>query len=540
MLSVLRLLLLGLLFAFASQPAWAAKRIALVVGNNLYENFPDFRQLKKAVNDAKAVSQTLQTGLGFDVRLLTDSSYSDMNRAIKQVEADIEPGSVVFLYFSGHGVAIEGANYLMPSDVPQPVVGEEQRLSGASFPAEQIISRFQKKGAKAVFAVLDACRDNPFENEAGKSVGGGGGLTKMDAAEGVFILFAAGVGQTALDRLSEGDSNPNSVFTRNLLPLLETNGLSQVDLAKKLYSKVKKEAATVGHDQHPAYYDQIEGYITLGQGDAIADSEDPEEVVKSDVQVAVAEPKRIEVKPSTLNKADAQKEIDAITGSWQQYQKSGDVKAYVAAGEKALDLANAVFGENSIQVADASNFMIGALTMANDLEGSIRAARNAVRIYEGELGAENPRVANDKGNLAGRLIQAGKLREAEKLYTEALATYDKKSPGNNVYIGMSNDDFVVLAHLYSGMAILRMDQGKPKEALRVSDKSQNIISALSEQNLIDHGWLYANHASILKRTENCDEAKTFYVKAVKAFKAAKVPTSNADHADALKQSKLAC
>ncbi len=542
MLRLLSLFCFAFLFVLSTQTAYAAKRIALVVGNNLYENFPDFRQLKKAVNDAKAIGETLKSDLEFDVRLLVDSNYSDFNKAIKQVEADIEPGSVVFFYFSGHGIAIDGANYLLPSDVPQPVIGEEQRLAGASFAAEQVISRFQKKGAKAVFAVLDACRDNPFENESGKSAGGGGGLSKMDAAEGVFILFAAGVGQTALDRLSENDPNPNSVFTRNLLPLLETDGLSQVDLAKQLYTRVKKEASTVGHNQHPAYYDQIEGYISLGKADVAAsqDTVAVEDTKPPEVDVALADGGKKDLVVIKRIPAEAQKELEAITNSWQDFQKSGDVKGYVAAGEKALAIAAGTFGEESVQFAQANNFMVGALSMANDIEGAIRAGRIAVRIFEDELGSDHVRVANDKGNLASRLLLVKKFREAEKLYNEALSAYDKKSPGNNVYIGMSEDDFVVLSHLYSGMAKLRIEQGKPKDALRMSDKSQNIISAISDKALIDHGWMYANHAAILKQTGNCDEAQGFFKKATEAFKDAKVLPTQTDYADAIKQAAVKC
>jgi tetratricopeptide (TPR) repeat protein len=342
--------------------------------------------------------------------------------------------------------------------------------------------------------------------------------------------------------LSEGDPNPNSVFTRNLLPLLATDGLSQVDLAKQLYSKVKKEAATVGHDQHPAYYDQIEGYISLGKsseavsGDTVA----VDDTAPAEVDVALADGGKKDLVVTKRNPAEAQKELEAITNSWQDYQKSGDVKGYVAAGENALAIASSAFGEESVQFAQANNFMVGALSMANDVEGAIRAGRIAVRIFEDELGSDHVRVANDKGNLASRLLLVKKFREAEKLFTEALAAYDKKSPGNNVYFGMSEDDFVVLAHLYSGMAKLRFEQGKPKEALRMSDKSQNVISAISEKTLIDHGWMYANHAAILKQTGNCDEARTFFKKAAKAFKDAKVQATQTDYADALKQSAVTC
>ncbi len=262
-----------------------AKRVALVIGNNAYANLPDFRQLQKAVNDARSMRDTLRDDLGFNVNFAENADFRTMNNGFKNFEATVEPGDVVFLFFSGHGVSIGGENYLLPSDIPLPVAGEEQRLIGSSFGAEQLVLRLKKRGARAIFAVLDACRDDPFESENGKAVGGPSGLTKMDAAEGVFILFAAGVRQTALDRLYEADNNPNSVFTRSLIPALKTGGLSQVDLAKRVYKEVKAAAATIGHDQTPAYYDQIDGYVMLKEGEAVSPLElpgkDPAEVAFS-------------------------------------------------------------------------------------------------------------------------------------------------------------------------------------------------------------------------------------------------------------------
>jgi tetratricopeptide (TPR) repeat protein len=532
MIRVIQLICLCLFLGSLSPGALAARQIALVVGNNFYENLPDFRQLKKAANDARAIAETLKSRLGFDVRLLIDGRYSDLNAAIKQVENDIEPGSVVFFYFSGHGVAVDGANYLLPSDVPQPIVGEEQRLAGSSFPAEQIISRFQKRGAKAVFAVLDACRDNPFETESGKSAGGGGGLSQMEAAEGVFILFAAGVGQTALDRLSETDSNPNSVFTRNLLPLLETDGLSQIDLAKKLYSRVKQDAASVGHIQHPAYYDQIDGYISLGK----SDGQSSPQVAPVEQDLALATPTKKDFPLTKLPQDAAQRQLEKI----YQSQTSGDIQTRVTAGETAQSLAAGSFGEDSMQFADASAFLMKALDAAGDTEGAIRAQRRILPIYEENFGGDSRELASARSGLATRLVAVKKLREADKLFDEALKAYDKKSPGNNVYIGMKKDDFIILANIYKGQAELRREQGKLKEALRVSDKALNIISAADDDSLADHGAILAGHAHILSVAGNCADARKFFESATKAFKKARVAVSDPAYADALAQVQKQC
>ena len=85
----------------------------------------------------------------------------------------------------------------------------------------------------------------------------------MDPTEGMFVLFSAGQGQSALDRLSDNDADPNSVFTRTLLAEMEVPGQSMVQIAKKTQAKVRALAAKVDHVQVPAYYDQIVGDLYL-------------------------------------------------------------------------------------------------------------------------------------------------------------------------------------------------------------------------------------------------------------------------------------
>jgi hypothetical protein len=111
--------------------------------------------------------------------------------------------------------------------------------------------------------ILDACRDNPFKTASSRGIGGSRGLGRIDTQEGVFVLYSAGLGQAALDRLNDKDADPNSVFTRTLIKLMEKPGLSMQELAKTTQSEVKKLAATIGQFQMPAYYDQIDGTLTL-------------------------------------------------------------------------------------------------------------------------------------------------------------------------------------------------------------------------------------------------------------------------------------
>ena len=250
-----------------ASPALAAKRVALVIGNNDYENVP---ALKKAVNDAGAISQELAR-LGFDVVSAENVGRRAMSRALVELESKIESGDTALIYFAGHGFAVDGTNYLLPVDVPQAGPGEEGLVRDASFAATGLSDRLQEKGAATVILILDACRDNPFALPGKRSMGLTRGLSRMDPAEGMFVLFSAGQGQSALDRLSETDENPNSVFTRTLLKEMEQPGQSMVQIAKRTQSIVKQLAAKVDHVQVPAYYDQIVGDLYLvPEGAALA------------------------------------------------------------------------------------------------------------------------------------------------------------------------------------------------------------------------------------------------------------------------------
>lgn len=242
-----------------SVPASAAKRVALVVGNNDYRNVAP---LQKAVNDAHAMGEALKA-LGFTVYTAENQTRRAFAETLLAFDQSIEKDDVVFFFFAGHGFEIGGENYLLPTDVPPATAGQEELVRDAAFPAERVVSRFQARGARTAIFVFDACRNNPFERKGVRALAGGGGLAAMTPPEGVFIVFSAGAKQTALDRLSDDDSNPNSVFTRSFIEQLNQPGMSMVQVAKRTQAEVRKLAGGVRHTQTPAYYDQIVGDLVL-------------------------------------------------------------------------------------------------------------------------------------------------------------------------------------------------------------------------------------------------------------------------------------
>jgi hypothetical protein len=248
---------LALAALFSAAAAGAEKRIALVVGNDRYANLADRDQLQKAVGDARAVGHALRQ-IGFEVIEGENLGRQALIDRLDEV-ARQSSGAMVFFFFSGHGVAVDGANYILPADMPEVGEGQITRMKGAAIAEEYITSELVGGGARVAVVVLDACRNNPFAHGGTRGVGGEKGLSPHEPPGGVFSLYAAGRGEAALDRLHDGDPNPNSVFTRALLPALTRPGLDLPALAVEVREEVDRLARSVRHDQRPAYYDGTRG-----------------------------------------------------------------------------------------------------------------------------------------------------------------------------------------------------------------------------------------------------------------------------------------
>jgi formylglycine-generating enzyme required for sulfatase activity len=222
-------------------------------------------QLKKAVNDAQAVGDALQL-LKFQVIRGRDLGRQGMIDKLAELTDRLEPGDTAAFFYAGHGVAIDGVNYLVPTDVPPITIDGEARARGASIAEGYVVAELQKKGVRVALLVLDACRDNPFPHSLTRSVGNTRGLTLPEPARGIFTIYSAGIGQTALDGLAPNDSNRNSVFTRVFLEQLALPGLDLSGLAIEVRNRVaelalsaKDRTGPAPHEQTPAYYDQMIG-----------------------------------------------------------------------------------------------------------------------------------------------------------------------------------------------------------------------------------------------------------------------------------------
>jgi hypothetical protein len=261
---------LAALLMLLALPAHAEKRVALVIGNNDYKNVP---KLQKAVNDARAMGDTLKQ-LGFTVMVAENQNRQQFSQSLLAFDNAVGPGDTAFFFYAGHGFEIAGQNYLLPTDVPAATEGQEELVRDASVLADRIVERLQNRQVRTSILVFDACRNNPFERSGTRAVAGGGGLAPMtQLPEGVFSIFSAGYKQTALDRLSNDDTSPNSVFTRTFAKELLRPGEDLVEVAQHTRKLVSEMADSIGHRQIPAYTDQMVDNVFLngaakGQADA--------------------------------------------------------------------------------------------------------------------------------------------------------------------------------------------------------------------------------------------------------------------------------
>ena len=177
-----------------------------------------------------------------------------MKEVLRQFRQTVQGGDEVVVYFAGHGVQLANTNYLLPVDIRGQ---NEEEVKDESIPLQRILDDMQERRAGFMLAIIDACRDNPFRvaTRAARSRG----LAPTSAATGQMIIFSAGTGQQALDKLGNNDTERNGLFTRLLLREMKKPGLSIDRIVRSVRTEVARLAKTVGHEQTPAVYDQTQG-----------------------------------------------------------------------------------------------------------------------------------------------------------------------------------------------------------------------------------------------------------------------------------------
>ncbi|WP_293865781.1 caspase family protein [uncultured Alsobacter sp.] len=242
--------LLALIGWAHSDAALAQKRVALLIGNGAYSNVT---RLANPSNDVDAMAAMLR-GAGFDTVLTgLDLDERGIRRALQNFEDAANGADIGLIFYSGHGIEVNGQNYLIPVDAK---LGSDRAVDDEAVPLDRVL-RSMEQVKRLRLVILDACRDNPFINAMTRSAAGrsiGRGLARVEPTSvDTLVAYAAKAGTTAAD----GDGR-NSPFTSALLKHLATPGLD-VRLALGL---VRDDViATTKSRQEPFVYGSLGGAV---------------------------------------------------------------------------------------------------------------------------------------------------------------------------------------------------------------------------------------------------------------------------------------
>ena len=202
------------------------RKLALVVGNEAYENLPG---LATPAADAQEMSKVLRD-LGFEVTLLTDVGPEVFQAVLGSFADQSKDAETVLFYYSGHAFQKDGVNHLVPVNA---TLADTKAIDRETWRLDDIAAQL-KGGQGQLLLFLDACRDKPVP-DAVLGATGGAGLAQFDGGAGTFVAFATSPGAVAFDSQK---GSKNSPFTSALLANINTAGQSISDLMIEVRNEV--------------------------------------------------------------------------------------------------------------------------------------------------------------------------------------------------------------------------------------------------------------------------------------------------------------
>jgi uncharacterized caspase-like protein len=406
-----RKIVLGLLLAgwcFSGTPALADKRVALIIGNSAYDKVA---KLGNPANDAALMAETLKAA-GFDnVDLRRDLKIADIRKALRDFIEKSRDADVSVVYYAGHGIEVDGVNYLIPVDA---VLDRDTDIYDEALSLERVLVAVEP-AKKLRLVILDACRDSPFTRSMKRTLASraiGRGLAKVEpTSPNTLIAYASKAGSTA----SDGDGK-NSPFTTALANHVTKPGL---DL-RKAFGYVRDDVLkSTGNRQEPYLYGSIGGDdlpLVPAKPVASGPQADPQAAVRRDYELALQLGSRdgweafLRTFPEGFYADLAKGQLKKITA--EEARAGATEKARLAEQEKARLAAE---GARQAEIAKAA-------AAAKAAEEARIAAEKVKQIeQEKAAAAEKARLAEqEKARIA-----AEKAAEEKKQQLAAVSPVDK-------------------------------------------------------------------------------------------------------------------
>ena len=372
------------------------RRVALVIGNGAYGESP----LKNPANDARAMAQALQAS-GFQVIKRENASRGEMVAAIRRFAQLLTDSGVALVYYAGHGIQVDGRNFLIPIDADIRAVKE---VESQAVEAGMILAEMEGANNRVKILIMDACRNNPFSRTRAAA---GEGLAPMDAVAGALIAYAAAPGAVASD-----GQDKNGLYTAMILRHMRTPGMT----VERVFKSVRRDVIHIsGNQQVPWEASSLVGdfYFQLPLDDSSARKESERLLDQAD---AALDQNRLEQAIKFYKRAIGVDENRAYAHNnlGLALNEKGDIEEAIAAYQKACQL-------------DPSwsdpQFNLGlALRAKGDLVGAIAAYRTAVRL-DNQFSPNYNNLGNalaDMGDFVGAM---GAFREAVRLNSEYAAPH---------------------------------------------------------------------------------------------------------------------
>lgn len=239
------------------------QRLALVITNQAYDAI-DYRGLRNPANDGTEMSKVLRDTLGYKVTELSDKDLDGLISGVHDFAARVGKDSTVVVYYSGHGITLEGEreNRIMPVDFPaanslgssgNPRTAKSKAKRNSVALAADLLSPISEKNPNGLVVFYDACRNNPIKGQGVFKTAVQQSSFVPARVDGTVIFYAARHGEQALDRLNDADPRRLSLFTRVLSDMLRRDPTIRIrDMQVDLSAEVSETAQRIGHIQQPA------------------------------------------------------------------------------------------------------------------------------------------------------------------------------------------------------------------------------------------------------------------------------------------------
>jgi uncharacterized caspase-like protein len=422
------------------QPAFATKRVALVMGNSAYQNVS---RLSNPANDSAAISAALK-GAGFDVvELRRDLKVNEMRRALRDFSDSVRDADIAIVYFAGHGIEIDGINYVIPVDA---ALERDIDAFDEAIPLDRILTVIEP-ARQLRLVILDACRDNPFDKVMKRAIASravGRGLARVEpTSPNTLVAFAAKAAST----VSDGANSDNSPFTAALIRHLTRPGL---DLRRAFGFARDEVLKATNNKQEPFIYGSLGGDDVALVPAVVGNPQpapDPNSAIRRDYELA----ERVGTKPvwdsfiasyptgfyTELAKAQRDKlsadaasavATESAKAAVEQQQRLAIEGARIA--EQARAAAQAKAAEEARIAAEQRKAIEGAKVAEAE---QAKVAGQAKAAAEARLAAENTRVAEEarSAQFAGTAEKQNAPEEANVAETgRANAAVETKAEAN--------------------------------------------------------------------------------------------------------------